>query len=350
MNITKESLVSIIKEELGNVLSERLARADDELFTIDEKWDFWRGERNREWENAIVKSLFGDNEPSKRVYGFPENKSFRHGTKKISGMFFSELTKREFAKEHANIWKPGSNDVGSYDEVIPFVRRLANAFFLQDQVNLQDGARLKLDQASPSMRAKVEQDLERAKQRSIGMIISLEDAQQQAAQQQADQRASDSGDRDKAIKDFMKVFKFWNGEDESISKIGGNAPQPITAIIQGAFNVEDKVARQIGFTILNTLVAKAKPTFKNGSSYTGERFGQSDFMKMLADFVTGDVTIGTAENLEWKEGEFEKYVLGVLNNIADRKPELEKRRKQQQEPEVERPSLRQRFSRFLGRS
>jgi hypothetical protein len=65
-------------------------------------------------------------------------------------------------------------------------------------------------------------------------------------------------------------------------------------------------------------------------------------MKMLADFVTGE-----GDALQWREGEFEKYVLGVLNNIADRKPELEKRRKQQQEPE--RQTLRQRFSRFLGR-
>ena len=338
MNITKENLISIIKEELDNVLSEQEP-------TIDEKWDFWRGKRNLAWEDAIVKQLFGDNEPSKRVYGYPESQDFRQGTKKISGMYFSKDSRDKFARQHAIIWKPGSNDVGEYREVVDFVEELANTFFTQDQVNTHDGSRLKFDQASPSMRKKIEDDRERAIQRSIGMIISPKDAQQQAAQS-----TSDSGDRKKAENDYMRVFKFWNGEDGTLSKIGGNAPQPITAIIKGAFDVEDEVARQIGFTILNTLIEKIKPTFKDGTRYSGERFRQSDFMRMLADFVTGDVTIGKAEELEWKEGEFEKYVLGVLNNIADRNPELQKRRKQQQEPEAERPTLRQRFSRFLGRS
>ena len=334
MNITKENLVSIIKEELDNVLSEQEP-------TIDEKWETYRATRTREWENAIVKSLFGDNEPSKRVYGYPESQDFRQGTKKISGMFFNKFARERFAKEHADIWKPGSNDVGSYDEVRKFVVDLGNAFFTQAQVNTQDGAQLTLDQASPSVRASVLQSRDNALKRSIEMIDPPSSGTQST---------SDSGDREKAENDYMRVFKFWNGEDETISKIGGNAPQPITAIIKGAFDVEDEDAKQIGFTILNTLVAKTKPTFKDGSRYSGERFGQSDFMRMLADFVTGDVTIGKAEELEWKEGEFEKYVLGVLNNIADRNPELQKRRKQQQEPEAERPSLRQRFSRFLGRS
>lgn len=330
MTWTKEELVSIIEEELDNVLSEQEP-------TIDEKWETYRIRRTRAWEDAIVKGLFRDNEPSKRVYGFPESQAFRQGTEKISEMLFNEFARKDFAKKHAAIWKPGSNDVGPYDEVRDFVSRLAEAFFLQTQVNPQDGAQLELDQASPSIRAKVRDDLDRAKQRSIGMIISPEDAQQRAQSRQATEE-----EIEQAYKDFMKVFKFWNGEDETISKIGGNAPQPITAIIGGAFDVEDKDARQIAFTILKTLIAKTKPTFMDGSRYSGERFGPSDVMKMLADFVTGE-----GDALQWQEGEFEKYVLGVLNNIADRKPELEKRRKQQQEPE--RQTLRQRFSRFLGR-
>jgi hypothetical protein len=332
MRITKEQLKQIIKEELDSVLSEQEP-------TIDEKWNSYRATRTREWEDAIVKPLFGDNEPSKRVYRYPESEDLRQGTEKISEMLFNQIAKKEFPKKHAAIWKPGSNTKAPYDEVKDFVSRLAEAFFLQTQVNPQDGSQLELNQASPSIRAKVRDDLDRAKQRSIGMIISPEDAQQRAQSRQSTEE-----EIEQAYKDFMKVFKFWNGEDETISKIGGNTPQPITAIIGGAFDVEDKDARQIAFTILKTLIAKTKPTFMDGSRYSGERFGPSDVMKMLADFVTGE-----GDNLQWQEGEFEKYVLGVLNNIADRKPELEKRRKQQQEPEAERPSLRQRFSRFFGK-
>ena len=52
MNITKEEIVSIIKEELDNVLSEQQP-------TIDEKWDVYLTRRNNVWRAAFIDRING---------------------------------------------------------------------------------------------------------------------------------------------------------------------------------------------------------------------------------------------------------------------------------------------------
>lgn len=151
MNITKEEIVSIIKEELDNVLSEQQP-------TIDEKWDVYLTRRNNVWRAAFIDRINGREMYSRRVA-----KMLKSGAVKVIESLYSRARKETYTDELQKMFERDS--IPAYGDLAAFINELAETLYMEPLEGV-----LSLDKASPSKREDVHKAMARALEQSIQMI------------------------------------------------------------------------------------------------------------------------------------------------------------------------------------
>jgi hypothetical protein len=150
MTWTKEELVSIIKEELDNVLSEQEP-------TIDEKWDAYLTRRNNVWSRAFI-------DINGRLPYVPNvAKMLKSGAVDVIESLHSRARKRTYIGELQKMFERDS--IPKYGELAAFINELAETFYMEPLEGV-----LSIDRASPGKREDVHKAMARALEQSIQMI------------------------------------------------------------------------------------------------------------------------------------------------------------------------------------